>query len=167
MSKEKKVLGLRILFGVLIASLLLLGVLTVLNIRKINRLEDQIDNLKLVNESLLDSSVDEFVILNFVDVDGSITPFQVNKNLGLSIYEFLLTTNLFSDDDFNSLDGEHFFFKNTAGLASNQWIETGVLELEDNLKFYEHSEYGKMLVVGLQKIILTQNYTVVRSINEY
>jgi len=92
MSNEKKVLTLRIIFGVLVASVLLLGALTVIKVLEVKRLEKQVENVKTVNQSLLDSSVSEYVVLNFVDIDGSITPYLVNKNLGMSIYDFLLTT---------------------------------------------------------------------------
>lgn len=88
--KWKKVLTLRIIFGVLVASVLLLGALTVIKVLEVKRLEKQVENVKTVNQSLLDSSVSEYVVLNFVDIDGSITPYLVNKNLGMSIYDFYL-----------------------------------------------------------------------------
>lgn len=161
MSKEKRVLSLRIILGVLVASVLLLGTLTTLNVRQVGRLETQIDNLKKVNQSLIDSSVNEHVVLNVVDVDGSITPYVVNKNLGLSIYDFLLTTNKFSDSDFDSFDGTNYYF---SALSPTEYVKTEVIELENNPNFYSSDEWGSYLTVGLQAIILNQNYTVVRSL---
>lgn len=161
MSKEKKVFSLKVVFGVLIASVFLLGALTFINLHQLNRLEKQIVNLKKVNESLLDSSISEYVVLNFVDIDGSITPYLVNKNLSISVYDFLLTTPDFTDSDFDSFDGENFYF---AALSVTEYVKTEVIELEDNSNYYSQDQWGKYLTVGLQAIILNQNYTIVRSL---
>jgi hypothetical protein len=157
MSNEKKGLTLRIIFGVLVASVLLLGALTVIKVLEVKRLEKQVENVKTVNQSLLDSSVSEYVVLNFVDIDGSITPYLVNKNLGMSIYDFLLTTPDFEDSDFGSFDGTNYYFN-----SSTETHITGVVELEDNPNYYD-TDWG-FLIVGLQAIIINQNYTVVRSV---
>lgn len=162
MSNEKKVLTLRIIFGVLVASVLLLGALTVIKVLEVKRLEKQVENVKTVNQSLLDSSISEYVVLNFVDSDGTITPYFVNKNLNISIYDFLLTTPDFEDSDFSSFNGTDYYFAGTN--ADGKYYKTEVKELEDNPNFYESSEWGNSLVVGLQAIKINQNYTVIRSL---
>lgn len=161
MSKKTKVLSLRIIFVVLIAMVLFLSTLTFLNIKKLNRLENQINNLRDTNEVLLNSSVSEYVILNFVDINGSITPYFVNKNLKISIYDFLLTTKDFKDTDFESFDSKNYYF---SALSSTEFVKTEVTELKDNSDYYTEDEWGKFLIVGLQAITLDRNYTVVRSL---
>lgn len=157
MSNTKKVLTVRIVLGVLTALVLVLGSLTFINYNKVDRLETQIETLKKVNESLEDSAVENFVVLNFVDLDGSITPYLVDKTLEISIYDFLLTTNKFKDSDFSSFDGENYYFNSS---NPDVYLKTDVLELQDDGNYYD-LEWGS-LVVGLQAIILDQNYTVVR-----
>lgn len=157
MSQTKKVLIVRIILGVLTALVLLLGSLTIINYNKVNRLETQIVNLKTVNESLESSAIENFVVLNFVDLDGSVTPYLVDKTLEISIYDFLLTTNKFTDSDFASYDEVNFYFNSS---TPNVFIKTDVLELKDDEDYYD-LEWGS-LVVGLQAIILDKNYTVVR-----
>lgn len=157
MSKTNKNLVVRIILGVLLALVLVFGSLTFVNYGKINRLNKQIDNLKEVNEALTEAAVENFVILTFVDIDGSITPYFVDKTLELSIYDFLLTTPDFTDSDFASYDEENYYFNtNEVGV----YLKTDVLELQDDGNYYD-LEWGS-LIVGLQAITLNKNYTVVR-----
>lgn len=164
MSKTKKLLVVRIIFGVLVALVLVLGSLTVVSYNKNNRLNDQIDNLKELNESLTDTAVENFVILTLVDVDkeGAITavkPYFVDKTLDMSIYAFLLTTPDFKDEDFATYDNSNYYFNST---QDGVYLKTDVLELQDNASYYDQ-EWGS-LVVGLQAVKITNNYTVVRGI---
>lgn len=161
MSTKKKVLSLRIVLGALVALVLFLGTLTVVNYQKINRLETQVDNLKTVNQSLSDSEVSEYVVLNFIDFDGSITPHLVKKSLNISIYDYLLTLPSFDDSDFNSFDEKNYYF---AALSATEYVQTEVLELKDNKDYYTTDEWGSFLSVGLQAIKLDRNYTVKRSL---
>ncbi len=121
------------------------------------KLNIQIDALKEVNKSLEEDKVGNYVVLNFVDVDGTITPYLVDKTLELTIFEFLLTKD-FSADDFESYDGENYYFKDSM---------TDVLELKDNENYYETNEWGGViytsLVVGLNKIKIDRNYTVIKT----
>lgn len=157
MSKTNKNLVVRIILGVLLALVLTFGSLTVVNYSKINRLNTQIDNLKKVNESLTDAALENFVVLKFIDLDGSVTPYFVDKTLNISIYDFLLTTPDFTDSDFASYDGENYYF-NTNEV--DVYLKTDVLELQNDENYYD-LEWGS-LIVGLQAIKLDKNYTVVK-----
>lgn len=161
MSKEKKVLFTRVIMGVLVALVLVLGSFVIINQAKINRLEIQIDNLREVNDSLEQANIENFVILTVIDdIDEETVTYLVDKTLEMSIYDFLLTTNKFTDDDFSSLDGEHFFFTATTPMV---YYSTDVLELMDNDNYYTTDEWGSFLTTGLNKITINQNYTVKRA----
>lgn len=161
MSNKKKVLFTRITLGLLLALVLLFGSLTIVNQKKIGRLETQIENLKDLNESLENSDIENFVVLNFVDIDGTIKPYFVDKTLNMSIYEFLLTTKDFKDSDFITHNDKDYFLGTDEPLT---YIITDVVELQGNPDYYEIGDGWQMLEVGLQDIIMDQNYTLVKSV---
>lgn len=155
MSKAKKLLLTKIILGTLTALAFVLIGLTIFLSGKINQLNKQNKALKELNESyegFLDElgvdNYEHFVFLTYIDLDGNETIYFVDKRLELSIYEFLLTKD-FSVDDFASYDGTNYYFKDTM---------TDVLGLDES--YYD--DYG-WLEVGLQAIVIDDDYTVIRS----
>lgn len=143
-----------VLSSLVMATLVLSGLLWV-QTSKINRLNNQINVLKDINESLESNEVKNYVTLVYIDnIEDTITHYLVNKELEISIYDYLLTREEFTVDDFSSYDGDNYYFNNAL---------TDVLELKNNEAYYETSEWGTFMLVGLQAIILDQNYTVVRT----
>ncbi len=167
MSNEKKVLFTRVIMGVLVALVLVVGALAGLNQAKINRLEKQIENLKDVNSSLEQARIENFVILTLIDeIDDEVVTFLVDKTLNMSIYDYLLTTDKFTDSDFDTHnDLDYYFSSGQIGV----YYATDVLELMDDPDYYETSEWDGItytnLVKGLQSIIINSNYTVKRSLS--
>lgn len=167
MSNEKKVLFTRVIMGVLLALVLVLGTLTGLNQAKIKRLDKQIDNLKEVVSSLEQANIENFVILTVIDeIDDETVTYLVDKTLNMSIYDYLLTTTKFTDDDFDTYnDVDYYFSSGVVGV----YYATDVLELMDNPNYYETSEWDGVtytsLIKGLQSIIMNSNYTVKRSLS--
>lgn len=137
--------------------IIILSIITLSNVSKINKLNKQIDTLKDVNEKLDNDIYENYVILTYIDKtkdDDYVKSYLINKNLDLSIYDFLLTTKDFTSDDFSSFDQKNYYFKDSM---------TDVLELKDNDTYYLENEYGNTLVKGLQSVKLNKNYTVVKS----
>lgn len=143
-----------VLSSLVMATLVLSGLLWV-QTSKINRLNNQINVLKDINESLESNEVKNYVTLVYIDnIEDTITHYLVNKELEISIYDYLLTREEFTVDDFSSYVEDNYYFNNAL---------TDVLELKNNEAYYETSEWGTFMLVGLQAIILDQNYTVVRT----
>ncbi len=164
MSSKVKMLIIRIVMVVLFGTTLTFGGLFIKSQKQLATSQDQVTNLKELNESLngfLENigvdDYEDFVFITFIDIDGTETTYFVDKTLNLTIYDFLLTQN-FDIDDFESYDGTNYYFKNAL---------TDVLELKDNTDYYETSEWDGViytsLIVGLQAIVIDQDYTVVRS----
>lgn len=168
-----------ILIG-LVTLVLVLGGVLIYTGTKISKQNDQIGTLQDVNESLSSSLQDannkiddlleelgrepsesekeNYVVLTVIDEDGNHSVFVVDKRHELSIYDFLLTQKGYSVDDFQSYDGTNYYFANAL---------TDVLELMDNTDYYLTEEWDGVeytsLVVGLQAIVIDQDFTVVKT----
>ena len=99
----------------------------------------------------------ETVFLTVIELDGSEKEIKVYVDLNLTIRDVLLL-NGYTQDDFTSYDGINYYFVNSM---------TDVPELEDNSDYYESSEWEgvvyRNLVVGINFILMDQNYTVIRT----
>lgn len=162
---NKKVL-LQIVLGLLVLLVVSLSVVVGVQATKNNKLEDQINVIKKHNSNWVlnsEEEVDElrdalnddlrYVVVTFIDIDESETYYVVDKNKKLTVYDLLILTT-HSVDDFASYDDVNYYFKDAM---------TDVVELKDNENYYEDSEWGAFLIVGLQGILVDQNLTVIKS----
>jgi len=144
----------QIISSLLMIIVISLSIVTISNINKINELNGQIDTLKDINEKLEEDDKKNYVILTYIDkTNDTVSSYLVNKNLDISVYDYLLSTKDFNVDDFASWDSENYYFDG---------FKTDVLELMNDEEYYEIGEYTT-LVKGLQAVIMNKNYTVVKS----
>lgn len=144
----------QITLSILMLIIIAFSIFTIGELNKIKDLNEQIENLKDKIEHLEQEKEVKYVILTYIDKDKKeVKSYLVDKDINISIYDFLLTTKDFSLEDFDSWDQVNYYFKGS---------KTDVLELMENTDYYEIGEYTT-LVVGLQAIKMKENYTVIKS----
>lgn len=148
MTNNKKQLATKIILISLILLVSLLFSLLMATTNKLNSIKD------LSTDTVVSGDLDDYYVVTYKYDEVEKTFFILKTEEEVNLFSFLLTFEMFDQNDFSSFDGINYYFSNTM---------TDVLELKDDSNYYKTDEWGTFLVVGLQAIYINQNLTIVRS----
>lgn len=148
MTNNKKQLATKIILISLILLVSLLFSLLMATTNKLNSIKD------LSTDTVVSGDLDDYYVVTYKYDEVEKTFFILKTEEEVNLFSFLLTFEMFDQNDFSSFDGINYYFSNTM---------TDVLELKDDSNYYKTDEWGRFLVVGLQAIYINQNLTIVRS----